>query len=196
MKRITEAVLAATLSLFILSAPVQSATEHLSLTVKGDVMAPAICDGDTVRVKICTDGALIKVGPVNRTDPGDIIVYCAGAAVAQPQHMWMCGRAVSKHFEDGHWYIKTQLDSSPEPDPWSVPEYFLLGVIVEVIHAGNAQNKQLSDMNSTGELPKIFEFSLCLAMGICIGLMLGLSPRASLKHENIPRWISLEKLHT
>lgn len=105
-------------------------------------MAPAICDGDNVKVKICTNGTLIQAGPKNSAHPGDIIVYCAAAAVSVPQYMWMCGRAVNKYRKDGKWCFKTQIDSSPEPDPWEVPEHYLLGVVVEVTHSANPQNNQ------------------------------------------------------
>lgn len=86
-------------------------------------MAPAICDGDTVRVKICTNGTLIQAGPKNNTRPGDIIVYCAAAAVSVPEYMCMCGRAVNKYRKDREWRFKTQIDSSSEPEPWEVQEH-------------------------------------------------------------------------
>jgi len=115
-------------------------TEYLYLKGKGNDMAPVILDGDTVKVKICTDGALIRAGPKNSTNPGDIIVYCAGAAIAEPKYMWACGRAVAKYRKNGEWYLKTQLDNNLEPDPWEVPGHYLLGVVVEVIHGASAQN--------------------------------------------------------
>jgi hypothetical protein len=111
-------------------------------------MAPAICDGDTVRVKICTNGTLIQAGPKNSTRPGDIIVYCAAAAVSVPEYMWMCGRAVNKYRKDGEWRFKTQIDSSSELDPWEVPEHYLLGVVDGVVHGANPQ-----DYRSTSTRP-------------------------------------------
>ena len=148
-------------------------TEYICLTGRGNDMAPAICDGDTVRVKICTNGTLIQAGPKNSTHPGDIIVYCAAAAVPVPSSMWACGRAVSKYREDGKWYFKTQLDSSPEPDAWEVPEYYLLGVVVEVIHGTNSQNNQ-SNPSPTSYQEDLPRFSiLTLAVDFIIGIVIG-----------------------
>jgi hypothetical protein len=158
--------------------PTHANTEYLYLTMSGDDMAPAICNGDTMKVKICTDGTLIEAGPANTTNPGDIIVYCAGAAVAYPKHMWMCGRAISKYFEDGHWYFKTKVDNSLESDPWEVPDYFLLGVVVEVTSNGNFQKSPLpSSTDSSVKLPNTLTIPLELATGIALGLFLGLAAK-------------------
>jgi hypothetical protein len=92
------------------------AIDDLYLTCRGNEMAPAICDGDTVRVRVCVNGTLIQAGPKNSTHPGDIIVYCAAAAVSMPQSMWMCSRAVEKYRKDGEWCFKTQMDNLSEPD--------------------------------------------------------------------------------
>jgi hypothetical protein len=194
VKKIAIVALAISGFLFFLAVPARvGSIDSLCLTARGDDMAPAICDGDTVEVKICTDGELIRVGAVNSTSPGDIIVYCAAAIVASPASMWACGRAVSKRFEDGYWYIKTQLDSSSEPDPWSVPEYYLLGVVVGVTHSGSGQSEQVSDQSSGGEPPNLLTFSFDLAVGVGFGLVLGFAARFALKHDERSRWINLQR---
>jgi hypothetical protein len=151
-------------------------TEYLYLTSRGNDMAPAICDGDTVRVKICTNGTLIQAGPKNSTRPGDIIVYCAGAAVSVPNYMWMCGRAVNKYRKDGEWCFKTQMDSSPEPDSWEVPEHYLLGVVDEVIHGANSQDyRSIPDESSYEDYSgfKVLVFAVELSTGIVIVAVIG-----------------------
>jgi hypothetical protein len=184
MKKMAGRALAIVGFMLFLATPIQAKTEYLCLTANGDDMAPAICDGDTVKVKICTDGSLIRAGSANSTNPGDIIVYCAGAALAQPESMWACGRAISKYFRDGHWYLKTQLDNNPEPDPWEVPDYFLLGVVAEVTHNGNLQNKPpTSDGNSSIKLPNIPTFLLELTTGIAFGLLLGSAAKKALSYN-------------
>jgi hypothetical protein len=146
-------------------------TKYIYLTSKGNYMAPTICDGDTVKVEICTNGALIHAGPKNSTHPGDIIVYCAGAAVPEPKYMWMCGRAIKKYWKNGEWYFKTQLDNNPEPDAWEVPEHFLLGVVVEVIRRTDSQNKPIlnqyiEDFNAL----TVVDFFTGVMIGVVIGL--------------------------
>jgi hypothetical protein len=134
-------------------------------------MAPAICDGDTVRVKICTDGNLIKAGPKNSTHPGDIIVYCAGAITPTPSSMWACGRAINKYLDDGEWWFKTQLDSSPNPDSWEVPEHYLLGIIDQVTHSPNGQYS--TSGQSLNEYHLGLEDLLTLAFDLLTGITIG-----------------------
>ena len=100
------------LALLLVSVARVAATDYLELTMVGDAMAPAILDGDRVTVKICTDGSLVRAGALTSETPGDIIVYCAGAVVPQPQSMFTCGRAISKHFDGTHWTFKTRMDNS------------------------------------------------------------------------------------
>jgi hypothetical protein len=169
-------------AVFILSLPVNAASiEYLDLKMRGNEMSPAILDGDTVRVKICTDGSLIKVGPKSSTNPGDIIVYCAGAAVSQPSSMWMCGRAISKYYRDGHWYFKTEVDNSSEADPWEVPDHFLLGVVAEVVHSGNSQSAPLpSYTESDTESSDLSTVTVEFAIGVTIGFIFGLAAKRHL----------------
>jgi hypothetical protein len=174
--------------LAIATAPAEAIkTEYLYLTNRGNDMAPAICDGDTVKVKICTNGTLIQAGSKNSTHPGDIIVYCAGAAVAVPKYMWMCGRAVKKYWKDGEWCFKTQLDSSPEPDAWEVPEHYLLGVVVEVTRGANPQNYQPTSNQSSNEDIEGFNvltLVVDLFTGIVIGAVIGAAvAKAYTAHE-------------
>ena len=157
------------------------AIDDLMLSCRGNEMAPAICDGDTVRVRVCVDGALIQVGSKNSTHPGDVIVYCAAAAVSVPKSMWMCGRALDKYRKDGEWCFKTQMDSSPDPDAWEVPEHYLLGVVDEVIHSASPQNIEPASNPSFGpsvsedlaSLDELLTFAADLITGIVIGVLIG-----------------------
>jgi hypothetical protein len=147
------------------------------LTCRGNEMAPAICDGDTVRVRVCFNGTLIQAGPKNSTHPGDIIVYCAAAAVPVPQSMWICSRAVDKYRKDGEWCFSTQMDGNSEMDAWEVREHYLLGVVDEVMHGANPQNYEsttnASSWSSGSEDLPGFDI-LTLAADILTGIMIGI----------------------
>jgi hypothetical protein len=155
------------------------AIDDLYLTCRGNEMAPAICDGDTVRVRICVNGTLIQAGPKNSTHPGDIIVYCAAAAVSVPQSMWMCGRAVEKYRKDGEWCFKTQMDNMSEPDAWEVPEHYLLGVVDEVTHGASPQSYEPTpnashESSSSTDLPdpSLTTLAVDFVTGIIIGAVI------------------------
>jgi len=168
------------------------AIDDLLLTCRGNEMAPAICDGDTVRVRICVNGTLIHAGTKNSTHPGDIIVYCAAAAVPEPQSMWMCGRAVNKYRIDGEWCFKTQMDSSLEPDAWEVPEHYLLGIVDEVMHGANRQDYETtpnaSPQFSNGEDPShsnVLTLVVDLVTGIGVGVIIGvIMAKVHAEHKN------------
>jgi len=156
------------------------ATDDLYLTCRGNDMAPAICNGDTVRVRVCVNGTLIQIGSENSTHPGDIIVYCAGAAVWPPQSMWMCGRVVDKYHKDGEWCFKTQMDNSLEPDAWEVPEHYLLGVVDEVTRSSNPQSVEPAtnappESSGSEDLANfdIPTLAADLILGIIIGIVIG-----------------------
>jgi len=88
-------------------------------------MYPAIKDGDMVKVKVCTDGNLINVG--------DIITYSVIVTNnPHPDYMWIGHRVTQKYQNGQTWYFKTKGDNNPQPDPWTIPDYFLLGIIVEI----------------------------------------------------------------
>lgn len=115
------------LSLSLFTSVKALSIQYLSLTVNGDSMYPTIRDGDTVKVKICVNGSLIK--------SGDIIVYCTIATHnSNPNAMWIAHRVIEKYQKDRTWCFKTKGDNNPTLDPWEVPEYYLLGVVVEIIH--------------------------------------------------------------
>jgi len=171
---------------------VSAGDEYLDLVARGNDMAPTICTGDTVRVKICTNGSLIRTGSQTSGSLGDIIVYCAGAVMPQPPSMFTCGRAISKRFEGGHWYFKTKMDNNTEADAWEVPEYGLLGVVVEVIHDANGnpstsetgpQNGQLTSETDMG-LPDMSTL-LDFAVGIALGLILGFTAKKMLSRTKL-----------
>jgi len=206
MKTIAVCLAAIALASYLV-ATVSAGDEYLDLVARGNDMASAICTGDTVRVKICTNGSLIKTGSQTSEGPGDIIVYCAAAAMPQPPSMFMCGRAISKRFEDGHWYFKTKMDNNTEADAWEVPEYDLLGVVVEVIHNANGnpstsetgpQNGQVTSEIDMG-LPDMFTL-VEFAVGIALGLILGFTAkkmlsRTKLKTRRVPSKLSTKVDH-
>lgn len=123
-------------SFFILVSVCAASTEYVYLLGGGDSMVPIIREGDTVKVKVCRNGTMIKVGYCNSSQPGDIIVYGAIAAIAyipRPKCMWICHRAIDKYTRNGTWYFETKGDNNPDIDPWEVSERYILGVVVEVI---------------------------------------------------------------
>lgn len=121
--------------------------DSLYLTAKGNSMYPTIKEGDQIKVKMCTNGRLINVG--------DIIVYCTIAANLDLDYMWIGHRVIEKYQKDGHSWFRTRGDNNAEPDPWEVPEYFLLGIVVEITHTSasttqaNAQPVDTSPTNLT-----------------------------------------------
>jgi signal peptidase I len=173
-----------------LAATVRAASsEYMDFTMRGSGMEPTIYDGDTVVIKICTDVSLIRTGPQTAANPGDIIVYCAAAVIPEPQSMFTCGRAINKYCKDGSWYFKTKLDNNTEPDSWEVPAYALLGVVVEIRHAGNTPSpSSTSEANSPTDQAasdpvtdfgsaNILAFTADFTMGMVLGLLLGLAMR-------------------
>jgi len=161
-----------------------AAIEYLYLSSCGNSMAPTINEGDTVKVKVCTNGTMIKSGLQNSSDPGDIIVYCVSAAMAyvpQPKSMWICHRAIDKYTKNGAWYFKTKGDNSLEPDPWEVPEYSLLGVVVEVIpnKAGQSELPEPSHENleeGVESFDPIYRLAVAIVfiIGSFVGIFLGI----------------------
>jgi len=135
-------------------------------------MPPTILDGDTVTVRFCNDGAAIKAGPINSSNPGDIIVYGVIAAMAyipEPNCMWICHRAVSKYYRDGTWYFKTQGDDCSEPDKWEVPEYYILGVVVQITH-----NRRSAETRGNNGIPMANFYPLAVFFELLVGLMVGI----------------------
>jgi hypothetical protein len=72
-----------------------------------------------------------------------------------------------------------------------VPEYYLLGVVVGVVHCGSGQSEQVSDQSSGGEPPNILAFSFDLAVGVGFGLVIGFAARFALKHDERSRRIDV-----
>lgn len=128
-------------------------------------MVPALAEGDTVKVEVCVDGSLINIG--------DIIVYCTIATMAynpNPNAMWIGHRVVRKYQRDGKWYFKTKGDNVPEPDPWEVPEHFLLGVVVGMTNA-NVQDRASNYSAWNVDYSAIYDFLFGLVIGIFLGLI-------------------------
>jgi hypothetical protein len=190
MKRGALKGLTITCLMTILVTAVSAKTEYISLTARGNEMAPAIWDGDTVKVKICTDGSLIK--SCSSTDPnsGDIIVYCAAAVVPYPASMFTVGRVTHKYFADGHWCFETKLDNQTEPNPWEVRETALLGVVEEVIHNGGSSAETDSQDESQAYwvdpgfgLPSMPAALADLLLGMVIGLVTGFAVKEAFSED-------------
>jgi len=197
------------LSLFSGSVTTKAAAiEYVYLSSCGISMAPTINEGDTVRVKVCTNGTMIKSGLQNSSDPGDIIVYCVIAAMAyipQPKSMWICDRAIDKYVKNGVWYFKTKCDNSLEPDPWEVSEYSLLGIVVEVIPNKAGQNELPEPSHENLEegvesIDPIYRLAIAsvFIIGSFVGIFLGiitaeayrkLTSKASYRSAKTPRSI-------
>ncbi len=131
-------------------ATVHGLPDYLCLSAKGGSMYPAIRDGDQVKVKVCVDGDLMEVG--------DIIVYCSIAAGGRAMYsgaMWIGHRITQKFWQDGKWYFQTKGDNCSEPDPWIVPEHFLLGKVVDIVHIGTPTQKIQEPRNTVYKPPSI-----------------------------------------
>jgi signal peptidase I len=106
-----------------------SSSEYMCLNCVGGSMYPTIKEGDMVQVKTNVDPASLQVG--------DIIVYGSIAAIAyipSPKAICICHRIVEKHDEGGTWHFRTKGDNNSEVDPWDVPDYWLLGLVVHIVH--------------------------------------------------------------
>lgn len=152
--------------------------EYLSLTARGESMDPTIKEGDTLRVRLCVNGSLINVG--------DIIVYCTIVTPdPHPEAMWIGHRVVKKYSKEGIWYFKTKGDNNPEPDSWEVPEYFLLGIVVEIIQneielserSGYSQSsgRTAENIDSAIAIGKTLTVAMDLFTSLIIGILLGIA---------------------
>lgn len=184
-KMMAKWLVAAGLMLFLIT-PAQASPECLSLTANGNGMAPTICNGDIIRVQLDINVSLINPGSQTNPSSGDIIIYAAMVA-GYVGAMWTCSRVISKYFKDGHWYFKTKMDNRTEPDPWEVPDYSLLGIVVDVIPnvknpdsgsataANSLYNQSSSEVGPRGGLPEFATLMLEFTIGIALGSTLGLA---------------------
>lgn len=139
-------------------------------------MAPTITTGQTVKVKIGYDGAILKAGLQNSSHPGDLIVYStivASSHIPQPKSMWICHRVVDKYAKNGSWYFRTMGDNNPQIDPWEVPGHFVLGVVVEIGCINPTTRRQNSQTMKSLEPTLSLEALGDLAVGIVFGLTVG-----------------------
>lgn len=150
-RNVSTTVVCIVLALFVLSlfTVEASSTQYMQLTGRGSSMYPTIKEGDRLTIQLCTDGSLINVG--------DIIAYSTIATGASLDYMWIGHRVVDKYMKDGNWYFETKGDNNPEADPWEVPEYWLLGIVVNIEHteSSNVPTDTTSQMdNSRTKYPK------------------------------------------
>ena len=143
-----------------------SSPEHLYLSGSGGSMYPTIGENDVVEVQTHVDPATVQVG--------DIIVYGSIAAMAyasQPKAMWICHRVVEKHEEGGTWHFRTKGDNNTGTDPWSVPAYWLLGVVTKIEHTSAPTPIPQNSEGNSGFLasPVVLDpFFFGGAIGLCI----------------------------
>ena len=74
-------------------------------------------DPNEINAAMAPEGDIIAFyRPKGWRDPNDLIVH----------------RAISKAFKYGEWYFKTKGDANFGPDPWEVPEDYLIGKVVDL----------------------------------------------------------------
>jgi signal peptidase I len=159
-------VLALTILLPLLCSA-EARTEYVCLTADGRSMNPTIRDGDQVKVKICVDGDQIETG--------DIIIYCSIVTHRLDLScMWIGHRVTKKYWKDGIWHFRTRGDNNPEPDPWSVPEHALLGIVVEINHTDSSQ-ESVATSSSDALLPleiPITPWNILIAFTSVVGIII------------------------
>lgn len=166
---------------FIVTAPARAIlTEYLNLTGQGESMIPTIYPGDKVKVKLRANGTSIKTGLKNSSNSGDLIVYGVIAAlvyIPQPSRMFICHRVIEKYVKDGVWFFRTMGDNNPEPDPWEVPQYWVLGVVVQITHRNLSRSEPLDYSSDLPDRPiENPGSSHLLALGdLAVGILVGLS---------------------
>lgn len=107
-------------------------------------MYPTIENGDRVTVKLGVSASLIS--------EGDIIVYGTIVALSynpNPDSMFIGHRVIEKYEDRGTLYFKTQGDNCPEPDPYTVPDYFVVGIVVNI----NSPSTPAGDTSEPSENP-------------------------------------------
>ena len=147
-------------------------TEYVYMTATGDSMDPTINDGDNVKVQFYTNG--------NSIDVGDIIVYHAWTIGVFTKYMWVGHRVIEKYRQGDIWYFRTKGDNCPEPDYWEVPEYAILGKIVNIDHtecpnvptetSSQTERRQATYPNTS--LPQGSETFLLIIGSFCLGVIL------------------------
>jgi len=166
-----------TLSLSFLLSRADS-VEFIYLTAGGKSMAPTISAGQTVKIKIGYDGAILKAGFQNSSHPGDIIVYgtiVALSHIPRPKSMWICHRVVEKYAKNGSWYFRTMGDNNPQIDPWKVPGHFVLGVVVEIGCLNPTISRQkgqtMKDLEPTFSLNALGDLAVGIVFGLTVGVI-------------------------
>jgi len=135
-------------------------------------MYTAIRDGDRVTIELCVNGSLVKVG--------DIIVYSTIATGMNSGYMWIGHRVIEKYSSSGTWFFKTKGDNCSEPDPWEVPEYWLLGKIVNVDHVRreyvppetSAQTEHAQATYSNTSFPEGSQALLMIVGSLCLSAIM------------------------
>lgn len=145
--------------------------DYLYLNARGWSMYPTIRDGDRVHVRLRVSGDEIKAGPWNSSEPGDIIVY---ANMIYPSAaMWIGHRVIEKYHSGKCWYFKTQGDNNPAPDYWEVPEYWLLGLVVNITHVNQDTQIKHEQAFPSILLSQMWVWILGITSIIFVGLALG-----------------------
>ncbi len=83
----------------------------------GDLIVVQGLDPNEINAAMAPEGDIIVFyKPKGWRDPNDLIVH----------------RAINKTLTDGEWHFKTKGDANFGPDPWEVPEDYLIGKVVNL----------------------------------------------------------------
>jgi signal peptidase I len=178
------------------SATAASSAEYVQLTGRGSSMYPTIKEGDRLTIQLCTDGNLINVE--------DIIAYSTIATGRSLDYMWIGHRVVDKYTKDGKWYFKTKGDNNSETDPWEVPEYWLLGIVVNIEHTETSRaptdTASQTDLSQTTYSTPSFvvgtQTLLIIFGNIVLGTTIAISHLRRKRQENILKKANILSCYT
>ncbi|KYH39779.1 MAG: hypothetical protein AYL33_007320 [Candidatus Bathyarchaeota archaeon B63] len=89
-------------------------------------MEPTLNVGDLLVIHGGLRGEDIHASP----EDGDIIIF---RSPRNPDAIPIVHRAIKKIQKDGKWYFETKGDNNNSPDPWLVPEDYIIGKVILVI---------------------------------------------------------------
>jgi len=173
-----------------------SSAEYVQLTGRGSSMYPTMEEGDRLTIQLCADGSLINVG--------DIIAYSTIATGRFFDYMWIGHRVVDKYVKDGDWYFKTKGDNNSEADSWEVPEYWLLGIVVNIEHTETSNvstdTTSQTDLSQTTSSTPSFVVGtqtwLIIFGNIVLGTTIAISHLRRKRQENILRKANILSCYT
>ncbi len=103
-------------------------TQTPIVVVVSGSMTPAINKGDILFVQ-GRDPSLILNGSAVEKD-GDVIVFNAYGLWSSAPSDPIVHRVIDKWYDNGSWYFRTKGDANSLPDPVSIREDYVIGVVV------------------------------------------------------------------